>query len=66
MKTKKEKQFNFQDELLKQIPDQHKLKEIENGIHQKSEKVNEMTNLMDQKMSQLNLLMKSFIVNLKI
>ena len=57
--TKKEKQFNFQDELFKQIPDQHKLKEIENGIHQKSEKVNEMTNLMDQKMSQLNLLMKS-------
>ena len=57
--TKKEKQFNFQDELLKQIPDQHKLKDIENGIHQKSEKVNEMTNLMDQKMSQLNLLMKS-------
>ena len=42
-----------------QIPDQHKLKDIENGIHQKSEKVNEMTNLMDQKMSQLNLLMDS-------
>ena len=30
----KEKQFNFQDEL-KQIPDQHKLKDMKNGIHQK-------------------------------
>ena len=55
--NKKEPKFNFQDELMKQLPDQHKLKDIENGIHKKSEKVDEMTNLMDKKMSQLNLLM---------
>ncbi len=58
-KSSKKKEFNFQDELMKQIPDQHKLKDIENGIHQKSEKVNEMTNLMDQKMNQINLLMNT-------
>ena len=58
-KASKKKEFNFQDELMKQIPDQHKLKDLENGIHQKNEKVNEMTNLMDQKMNQLNLLMDS-------
>ena len=53
---KKEPKFNFQDELMKQLPDQHKLKDIEN---QKNEKVDEMTNLMDQKMNQLNLLMNT-------
>jgi len=53
---KKEPKFNFQDELLKQLPDQYESqkKDIEKG----SEKVNEMTNLMDQKMNQLDSLMK--------
>jgi len=50
--VKKEPKFNFQDELMKQLPDQYESqkKDIEKG----SEKISEMTNLMDSKMNQLN------------
>jgi len=53
---KKEKPFDFQAELLKQLPDQYESqkRDIEKGAG----KVNEMTSLMDTKMNQLDTLMK--------
>ena len=54
--NKKEKSFDFQAELLKQLPDKYESqkRDIEKGAG----KVTEMTSLMDTKMNQLDTLMK--------
>ena len=65
-KNKKEKKFDFQaelmknlpDELKKQIPDKPK-KDIEEGIAHVDTKMNEIDNLMNSKMGQLDQIMKA-------
>ena len=52
-KNKKEKSFDFQKELSKQLPDKYE-RDVEQGMN----KVNEMSSLMNNKMNQLDGIMK--------
>ena len=65
-KNKKGKKFDFQSELMKNLPDELKKqipdkpkKDIEEGIAHVDTKMNEIDNLMNSKMGQLDQIMKA-------
>ena len=63
-KNKKEKKFDFQEELMKNLPDEFKNKikdkpksDIESGLSHVDNKISEMDSLMNNKLGQLDKLM---------